>query len=77
MGMVSFFLADAAQKAGATIACGVSVAQILPGEGVLLEGGERIHAPMVVSNADRSRYAAAAGGRGHSRMARESGVDSD
>src|SRR3954468_610741 len=52
MGMVSFFLADAAQRAGATIACGVPVAQILPGEGVLLEGGERIHAPVIVSNAD-------------------------
>lgn len=52
MGMVSFFLADAAQKAGATIACGVPVAQILPGEGVLLESGERIGAPVVISNAD-------------------------
>jgi phytoene dehydrogenase-like protein len=52
MGMVSFFLADAAQEAGATIAAGVSVAQILPGEGVLLESGERIHAPIVISNAD-------------------------
>ncbi len=62
MGMVSFFLADAAQRAGATVACGVPVAQILPGEGVLLEGGERIHAPVVVSNADRPGYAATARG---------------
>jgi phytoene dehydrogenase-like protein len=52
MGMVSFFLADAAQEAGATIAAGVSVAQILPGEGILLESGERIPAPVVISNAD-------------------------
>jgi phytoene dehydrogenase-like protein len=52
MGMVSFFLADAAQEAGATIACGVPVAQIVPGEGVLLDGGERISAPVIVSNAD-------------------------
>src|SRR4051794_9286987 len=52
MGMVSFFLADAAQAAGASIACGVRVAQILPAEGVLLESGERIHAPVVISNAD-------------------------
>jgi phytoene dehydrogenase-like protein len=52
MGMVSFFLADAAQEAGASIAAGVSVAQILPGEGVLLESGERIHAKTVISNAD-------------------------
>ncbi|MFL6417714.1 MAG: phytoene desaturase family protein [Bryobacteraceae bacterium] len=52
MGMVSFFLADAAQQAGASIACGLSVARIVPGEGVLLDGGERIQAPIVVSNAD-------------------------
>ncbi len=42
MGMVSFFLADAAQNAGAVIASGIPVSQILPGEGVLLESGERI-----------------------------------
>jgi phytoene dehydrogenase-like protein len=52
MGMVSFFLADAAQEAGAVIASGVSVAQILPGEGLVLESGERIHSPVVISNAD-------------------------
>jgi phytoene dehydrogenase-like protein len=52
MGMVSFFLADAAQKAGAVIASGVPVAEILPGEGVLLESGERLLAPVVISNAD-------------------------
>jgi phytoene dehydrogenase-like protein len=52
MGMVSFYLCDAAREAGAVVAAGVPVAQILPGEGVLLEGGERIAAPVVVSNAD-------------------------
>jgi phytoene dehydrogenase-like protein len=52
MGMVSFYFCDAAREAGATIATGVPVAQILPGEGVLLEGGERIPARTVVSNAD-------------------------
>ena len=52
MGMVSFYFCDAAREAGATIAAGVPVAAILPGEGVLLEGGERIHAKVVISNAD-------------------------
>jgi phytoene dehydrogenase-like protein len=52
MGMVSFYLCDAAREAGAVIAAGVPVWQILPGEGVLLEGGERISAPVVISNAD-------------------------
>jgi phytoene dehydrogenase-like protein len=52
MGMVSFFLCDAAREAGATVAAGVSVSKILPGEGVFLEGGERISAPVVISNAD-------------------------
>ena len=52
MGMVSFYFCDAAREAGATVVAGVPVAAILPGEGVLLEGGERIAAPVVVSNAD-------------------------
>ncbi|MGH9582865.1 MAG: phytoene desaturase family protein, partial [Bryobacteraceae bacterium] len=52
MGMVSFLLCDAARKAGAVVAAGVPVARIVPGEGVVLAGGERIHAPVVVSNAD-------------------------
>ena len=52
MGMVSFYLADAAREAGAVIAAGVAVQEILPGEGVKLEGGERITAPVIVSNAD-------------------------
>ncbi|HET7103327.1 MAG TPA: NAD(P)/FAD-dependent oxidoreductase [Terracidiphilus sp.] len=55
MGMVSFYFCDAAREAGATVACGVPVAQILPGEGVVLEGGERIAARAVISNADPKR----------------------
>ncbi|MGA7857727.1 MAG: NAD(P)/FAD-dependent oxidoreductase, partial [Terracidiphilus sp.] len=52
MGMVSFYFCDAAREAGATVISGVPVAQIIPGEGVLLDGGERIAAPTIVSNAD-------------------------
>jgi phytoene dehydrogenase-like protein len=52
MGMVSFYFCDAAREAGATVVCGVSVAEILPGDGVLLEGGERIAARTVICNAD-------------------------
>jgi len=52
MGMVSFYLCDAARGAGAIVAAGVPVAQIIPGEGVVLEGGDRISARVVISNAD-------------------------
>jgi len=52
MGMVSFYFCDAAREAGAVVATGVPIAQIVPGEGVMLESGERITAPVVVSNAD-------------------------
>ncbi len=52
MGMVSFILCDIAREAGAVVAAGVPVARIIPGQGVELEGGERIDAPCVVSNAD-------------------------
>jgi phytoene dehydrogenase-like protein len=52
MGMVSFYFCDAAREAGAVVASGVRVEEILPGEGVLLESGERIAARVVVSNAD-------------------------
>jgi phytoene dehydrogenase-like protein len=52
MGMVSFYFCDAAREAGAVVAAGVAVAEILPGEGVLLDGGDRISAPVVISNAD-------------------------
>lgn len=52
MGMISFLLCDIAKESGATVAAGVPVARILPGEGVELAGGERIRARAVVSNAD-------------------------
>ncbi len=52
MGMVSFYFCDAAREAGAVVASGVGVARIVPGDGVVLEGGERIAAKVVVSNAD-------------------------
>jgi phytoene dehydrogenase-like protein len=61
MGMVSFYFCDAAQQAGAVIAAGVPIAQIVPGEGVVLEAGERIAAPVVVSNADPRRTLAMLG----------------
>ena len=61
MGMVSFFFCDAAREAGATVVSGVPVAQIVPGEGVVLEDGERIAAPVVVSNADPRRTLAMLG----------------
>src|SRR5438046_3972331 len=51
MGMVSFYFCDAAREAGAVIATGVPVARLLPGEGVMWEGEERIQALMVMSNA--------------------------
>ena len=52
MGMVSFLLCDIARESGATVAAGVPVARILPGEGVELATGERVRASCVVSNAD-------------------------
>jgi len=52
MGMVSFYICDAALEAGATVVSGVPVAKIVPGEGIVLEGGERIGARVVISNAD-------------------------
>jgi len=55
MGMVSFYFCDAAREAGATVISGVPVAEIVPGEGVRLDGGERIAARTVVSNADPRR----------------------
>ncbi len=52
MGMVSFHIAEAAAKAGAAIATGIPVAHIIPENGVQLAGGEMIHAPVVIVNAD-------------------------
>jgi phytoene dehydrogenase-like protein len=55
MGMVSFAIADAAREAGAVLACGVPVAEILPGQGVTLEDGTRLRARTVICNADPKR----------------------
>ncbi|HLJ24809.1 MAG TPA: NAD(P)/FAD-dependent oxidoreductase [Candidatus Acidoferrales bacterium] len=52
MGMVSFYFCDAAREAGAVVATNVPVSRIAPREGVFLEGGEFIAAPVVISNAD-------------------------
>ena len=52
MGMISFAIADAAQEAGAVLATGVPVAEIVPDEGVRLEDGTLIRAATVVCNAD-------------------------
>jgi phytoene dehydrogenase-like protein len=55
MGQVSFAIAEVAQEAGATLATGVPVGRIVPGEGVELESGELIRARTVISNADPKR----------------------
>src|SRR3954466_6742379 len=52
MGMISFAIADAAREAGAQLAAGVPVAEIIPGQGVRLEDGTFISARTVICNAD-------------------------
>jgi len=52
MGRVSFILCDIARSHGAVVASGVPVARIYPGCGVELDSGDRINAPVIVSNAD-------------------------
>jgi phytoene dehydrogenase-like protein len=52
MGMISFAIADAAREAGAQLAAGVPVSEILPGQGVRLEDGTFIRARTIVCNAD-------------------------
>ena len=61
MGRVSFALADAAQEAGAVLACGVPVARIEATTGVWLDDGTVVRAPTVVSNADPHRTLALVG----------------
>ncbi|MDX6582046.1 MAG: hypothetical protein QOI10_1230 [Solirubrobacterales bacterium] len=61
MGRISFAIAEAALEAGAQLAAGVPVARVLPGEGVELETGEAIRAPVVVCNADPKRLLAMLG----------------
>jgi len=58
VGRVSFLLADAARDAGAVIVTDAPVRSIVPGEGVELEDGTMVAAPVVVSNADPVRTAA-------------------
>lgn len=55
MGAVSHALHMAAVEAGAVVATGVPVAEIRPGVGVMLDSGDLIEAPIVVSNADPAR----------------------
>ena len=55
MGRVSSALAGAAQQAGAQVEVDAPVAAIVPGEGVVLAGGDVIHARTVISNADPKR----------------------
>jgi phytoene dehydrogenase-like protein len=52
MGMISFAIADAAREAGAVLACGVPVGEIVPETGVRLEDGTLIRARTVLCNAD-------------------------
>ena len=52
MGMISFAIADAAREAGAQLATGVPVSEIIPGEGVRLEDGTLIEAATILCNAD-------------------------
>jgi phytoene dehydrogenase-like protein len=61
MGRTSFCIADAARDAGAVIEVGARVAAIRPGEGVELEGGDRVEAATIVSNADPKRTLALCG----------------
>lgn len=62
VGQVSFALAEAARAAGAVVAAGTPVASIEPGEGVRLEGGDRIRASVVVANVDPKRLLGLLGG---------------
>jgi phytoene dehydrogenase-like protein len=52
MGMISFAIADAAREAGAQLACGVPVSEIVPEQGVRLQDGTLIRARTVICNAD-------------------------
>jgi phytoene dehydrogenase-like protein len=52
IGRISFAICEAAIEAGAAVACGVPIGSIDPGEGVTLEDGTEIRAPVVLCNAD-------------------------
>jgi phytoene dehydrogenase-like protein len=55
MGVISFAIAEAAEDAGAALACGTEVARIVPGVGVELVGGDVLRATTIISNADPKR----------------------
>ncbi len=55
MGVVSAAIAEAAQEAGAVVVTEAPVARIVPGDGVELESGGMVRAPVVVANADPAR----------------------
>jgi phytoene dehydrogenase-like protein len=52
MGQVSYALCAAAEEAGAMVRRNARVAEIVPGEAVILEDGSRIAAKTIISNAD-------------------------
>lgn len=52
MGVISFLIAEAAAEAGAALATGTPVAEVLPGTGVRLDDGTLVRARTVISNAD-------------------------
>ena len=58
MGTVSFVIADAAREHGAVLCAGMPVAEVVAGEGVVLDDGTKIAATDVVSNADPKRLLA-------------------
>jgi phytoene dehydrogenase-like protein len=62
MGRLAGALAASARAAGAELAAGLPVGQILPGTGVRLEGGELLQARRVACNADPARTLALLGG---------------
>ena len=50
--MVSYYLLEAAQEAGAVVAAGLPVGQIIPGDGVVLASDDCIYSRVVIANAD-------------------------
>jgi phytoene dehydrogenase-like protein len=61
MGVVSAAIAEAAVEAGAVVVTDAPVVRIVPGQGVELESGDRVDAPVVVVNADPARAVALLG----------------
>lgn len=69
MGVVSAALARAAEDAGAVIATGVEVTEVLAGTGVRLANGDIVEAAAIISNADPYRLAEMLGDADFSRRA--------